>query len=235
MRASPRFFHAWPALIVLLHVGVAQAEFFGALPVTLGGSDWQAYYDDQLDITWVANANLAGTRMNWGTADAWASNLVINGVGGWRLPSMDVDESGAPYLDCEEEGVTQAQCMDDEYAHLYFYGAGTILGDGVTESDPAPFSNLGPFAGTALPSGAYWSGTPGSVGQHRFFRFADSSGGSEAIGSDTSNLYAWAVHDGDVRNLTAPTVPGLQPWLAVTLVALISALGALAMRGQAIR
>jgi hypothetical protein len=37
----------------------ANAAFIGILPATSGGSDWQAYYDNQLDITWAADGNRA--------------------------------------------------------------------------------------------------------------------------------------------------------------------------------
>jgi hypothetical protein len=37
----------------------------------------EAYYDTDLDITWLANANYAGTTMNWTTANAWAAGLSI--------------------------------------------------------------------------------------------------------------------------------------------------------------
>lgn len=37
----------------------AYAELLGRLPATPGGSDYQAYYDTELDITWLADASLA--------------------------------------------------------------------------------------------------------------------------------------------------------------------------------
>ncbi|HET9062610.1 MAG TPA: hypothetical protein VFO62_04915, partial [Candidatus Binatia bacterium] len=38
------------------------AALLGRLPATPGGSDYQAYYDTELDITWLADANLAQTN-----------------------------------------------------------------------------------------------------------------------------------------------------------------------------
>ena len=35
----------------------------------------EAYYDTALEITWLADANYAGTTMAWGTANSWAVNL----------------------------------------------------------------------------------------------------------------------------------------------------------------
>ena len=40
----------------------AHATLIGRLPATMGGTDYQAYYDDVLDITWIANANLAASN-----------------------------------------------------------------------------------------------------------------------------------------------------------------------------
>jgi hypothetical protein len=63
------------------------ATLIGVLPATPGGTDYQAYYDDVADLTWLANANAAGMEMDWTTANAWAAGLDIDGVTGWRLPA----------------------------------------------------------------------------------------------------------------------------------------------------
>jgi len=82
-------------------VGTADA----ALVSRLGG---QAYYDDVANLTWLADANYANTSgyaaananglgfnsnnisavtgtMGWQAANAWASQLTVGGVSGWRL------------------------------------------------------------------------------------------------------------------------------------------------------
>jgi len=46
----------------------------------------QAYYDSAADLTWLTNANAAGTTMDLAAANAWAASLNIGGVTGWRLP-----------------------------------------------------------------------------------------------------------------------------------------------------
>lgn len=60
----------------------------------------EAYYDDALDITWLAHANYgAGSayddgasatdgRMTWQSAMDWAANLNYFGLTGWRLPIL---------------------------------------------------------------------------------------------------------------------------------------------------
>ena len=39
----------------------AHGALLGRVPLTPGSTDYQAYYDDGLDITWTRNANLAAT------------------------------------------------------------------------------------------------------------------------------------------------------------------------------
>jgi hypothetical protein len=39
-------------VITLVSISLSSnAAFIGVLPATSGGTDWQAFYDDQLDIT----------------------------------------------------------------------------------------------------------------------------------------------------------------------------------------
>jgi hypothetical protein len=86
----------------------AQAALVGRLPATPGGSDYQAYYDTVLDITWLANANLAQSNtfgvgpingnatsnpgaMGWGTASTYvaaANAAAYLGFSTWRLPTV---------------------------------------------------------------------------------------------------------------------------------------------------
>ncbi|WJW76283.1 DUF1566 domain-containing protein [Thiohalobacter sp. IOR34] len=50
------------ALAGLAFSSTANAVLLGRLPLTPGGTDYQAYYDTTLDITWLATANLAKTN-----------------------------------------------------------------------------------------------------------------------------------------------------------------------------
>ncbi len=92
--------------VAVLAIGLAssvgtQASLLGR---DLDGSaaTYEAYYDDQLNITWLADANYAKTQydqsggvagdadgyMRWSTAHAWAASLGYYGITGWRLPVM---------------------------------------------------------------------------------------------------------------------------------------------------
>jgi len=50
-------------ILILLFTNPAFAVLHGRLPITPGGTDYQAYYDDVLDVTWLANANLAKSNI----------------------------------------------------------------------------------------------------------------------------------------------------------------------------
>lgn len=45
-------------------------------------------YDAVSKISWVKNANLGGP-MTWDEANTWAAGLNINGLTGWRQPTLD--------------------------------------------------------------------------------------------------------------------------------------------------
>lgn len=80
----------WGITVSVLAAGSADA----ALLSRVGG---QAYYDDVLDITWLADANYAMTSgydsdglMTWDEAQSWIGTLnTANylGVNDWRLPA----------------------------------------------------------------------------------------------------------------------------------------------------
>ena len=57
-----------------------------------GDGEPEAYYDTELDITWLRDANANGI-MNWHSANAWAESLDVHGVKGWRLPAMIEDDA----------------------------------------------------------------------------------------------------------------------------------------------
>jgi len=152
-----------------------------------------------LDITRAADANINGPTgaQFWDTQTAWAASLDISGVTGWRLPSVDVDGlSGV--TDCSTS--TQAACTDNEYGHLYYYGADAIKGNG-NEIDPnisiTPFSNV--------QNDWYWSSTLNGAFPY-FFNFLD---GTFTLAVKATKIAAWAVHDGDVGVVPVPAAAWL--------------------------
>ena len=194
-----------------------------ALVERLGGL---AYYDTESDLTWLADANAAGTTMNWADANTWVTGLSIDGVTGWRLPDTNpINGSSYDYAynydgstdggyNMSAAGTVYEGSLGSEIAYLFY----TTLGntgfyntDG-TETGCTPpdycLTNTGPFTNIQTPfTGGYWSeaehnnfvGTPAAW----FFSFYDGYQGNYDINSDV--LYAWAVHDGDVSAVPVPT------------------------------
>ena len=153
-----------------------------ALVSRLGGL---AYYDDVADLTWLADANAAGTTMNWDTANIWAAGLTVDGVGGWRLPNMDVN--GDAVIDCYGGG--EAGCLDNEYGYMYWQ-------NGVSSSTPSPFSNV-------QSDDVYWSATEYAPDTNGAWVFNMYRGDQYDFGKAV-NLYAWAVQSGDVSAVPVP-------------------------------
>ena len=209
--------------------GAAQAVAVsgqGTWESTLQGRDldgdlatFEAYYDTALNITWLANANFAGTTMTWSTANTWAANLnpYGSGITGWRLPTVSpidgttADDENRSYIGTEDigynlsaPGTYYAGSMASEMAYLFY----NTLGDKgycdpttstvSTCSGPQAgwgLSNTGPFFN--VQSDDYWSATervPSTLGAWRF----DFLYGRQNYDFKGFGYYAWAVHDGDV-------------------------------------
>lgn len=179
-----------------------------------------AYYDTSTNLSWLADANYAGTSgfapASWDTyppnvkgamyqyvAVGWAASLDIYGVKGWRLPRA---LSVAP-VDC---------------AHNNGHG---IQGGLPCEFDPEPGVNelvdlyhllggaSGPFLnawllydlpGYLMESTYTGPEAPGSGGLDIL-----THGSTEIILKETFAGYGWAVHDGDVMAVPEPSTYGL--------------------------
>jgi hypothetical protein len=167
----------------------------GRLPATPGGTDYQAYYDPNLGITWAANADIGfpASYDLWDNHIAGVAGLNIGGVTGWRLPSADVNGDGT-VVDCF--GGRVAGCADNEMGYLYWE-------ESITGSNPGPFSNIWFSSYQNL---TYYSGTEYSsieVWDFNFFN-GNTSGNDKWTGG-----FAWAVHDGDVGVVPIPAAAWL--------------------------
>jgi hypothetical protein len=191
-----------------------------ALSSRLGGL---AYYDDVLEITWLADANAYGFRMNWATADAWAAGLDINGVTGWRLPDTNpvdgttVDDANVSYIGTEDlgynvsaPGTLYAGSTASEMSHLFYNTLGNLgycdPGLSTVSRCSGPQSgwgltNTGPFSN--LQSNYYWSATEYAPNTSLAWFFYMGYGGQDGTSKAISS-YAWAVHSGDVSAVPVP-------------------------------
>lgn len=149
-----------------------------------------AYYDPNLDITWATDATLSGL-VTWSEANTWLAGLTIGGVGGWRLPNMDVNGDGT-VVNCLGGGISG--CEDNEYGYLYWE-------EGIRQASPTPFT-LG-----STNNQTYWSSTETGILNSQAYTLNFTNGVNTIITKTTRAPYAWAVHDGDV----VPIPPAL--WL----------------------
>lgn len=159
-------------ILTLGLVSTAGAE----LHSRLGGL---AYYDDQLDITWAANASISGLQ-SWGAQTAWVESLNIAGVTGWRLPDMDINGDGH-IVHCAN--ADPAECADNEYSFLYWQ-------EGITINAQGPFTNISNFC--------YWSRTDYPVDNPTDAWCFEFTGGQQGGFTKLAQLAAWAVRSGDV-------------------------------------
>lgn len=177
-----------------------------ALVPKLGGL---VVYDDDRDITWLADANYAFTsgyidtiptengdgRMTHAQAVAWADQLNFVGEGGWRLPTN-------PFVDdtCNLQATSGdlsysygSYCTSGEMGHLYYEELSGTIDHPISESgDPDLDLFVNIHDSTSV---NYWSSQVQPWGEPYGFHFLN---GGTNYGSDTNQWYAWAVHDGDI-------------------------------------
>jgi hypothetical protein len=162
----------------------------------------EAFYDTVLDVTWLADANLAGAPMSWDTARNWADGLSLGGVLGWRLPTVKpVNGIAFQYVWSNagdtDEGVNITS-PQSELSHLYlvtlgnkaYYDvAGNVQGD-------YGLANTGPFLN--VQADHYWFGVEYAPTPWQAWYFNTADGGQFHDNKGASPFYGWAVHDGDV-------------------------------------
>lgn len=161
-----------------------------ALQTRLGGL---ALYDTDLDITWLANANVNGI-MAWSNANAWATGLVVEGIGDWRLPATLASDPS-----CTSPANSSGYlCTGSELGHLFYSELGGAVAH-LISGEGHHNANLGLFQN--LQDGSYWSGSEYSTGHFWALTFY---GGLQGIANTGWSYYALAVHDGDVAAVPVP-------------------------------
>jgi hypothetical protein len=181
-----------------------------------------AYYDTDHHLTWLADANAAaGTvwdngssntdgLMTLSAANAWAANLNVAGVSGWRLPTL-VD-LGTPGCNAGFSGTDcgyNVDTTDGEMAAIFHlvlgnlaaYDTAGLARPGVSGVDWG-LVHTGPFSG--LQNDAYWLGTPypshGSPSGWSFF----TTSGRQIPFSAAAEMHGWAVFSGDAAPVPEP-------------------------------
>ncbi len=166
-----------------------------------------AYYDDVADLTWLADANAAGTTMNWANANAWAAGLDVAGVTGWRLPdTIDVDNDGATYTSIYQ-GVDYGYNITthSELSNMFYNVLGNLAYYDTSGNSAQPgwgLTNTGPFSN--LQSYGYWSATEYAPNTFYAWTFYMNYGSQGYSGAKANSYYAWAVQSGDVSAVPVP-------------------------------
>lgn len=168
-------------------------------------------YDDDLNITWLQDANYAMTsgydadgRMTWADAVTWADTLVYGGYSDWRLPTVVPQNYNAASYD----GTTGAGyniTIGSEMGHLFYTELGNLAYFGTDGTNPQPgwgLANTGPFLN--LQPSSYWSGTEYAPITSGAWAFNFYEGLQYAFSKDYDGYYAVAVRPGDVPAVPEP-------------------------------
>jgi hypothetical protein len=238
----------------LIAASLATASAHAALQGRdLNGSvgSFEAYYDTDLNITWLADANyaktsgyVAGGLMTWTAANTWAANLSFYNpltnqtYADWRLPTVNpVNGTSLNYslsyngstdygYNISEQGTAYAGSTGSEMAHLFY---NTLNNKGYcpvsTYCSPAPQTGWG-LANTGpftnLQPGTYWSATEYAHYTSHAWSFNFSKGNQDEF-DKYLGMNALAVSPGDVG-----AVPEADTW--AMLLAGLGLVGAAARR-----
>jgi len=190
------------AVVITLVVSTgANAALLGRLAATEGGTDYQAYYDDVADLTWLADANYAQTsnyagaspvgRMSWQAANEWVANLTVGDVGGWRLAdTLQPDAS----CSIQRSGISNGRnCTGSEMGNLFYNTLGNSQG---SSGNTGPFSNI--------QSKFYWSATALDANTDINAWAFNMGTGIQGYSKMDKSFYAWAVQSGDISAVPVP-------------------------------
>ena len=183
-----------------------------------------AYYDTDLNITWLRDANARGNaqginRDRQSSLD-WAANYVLGDAVNWRLPT-------GPICPSFDSATNNVNCPNSEWGHLWYTELGNTTWD-LNNQSTTGFKNKGDFVNWQ-DRGVYWtSSTFLSQGLTAYAVFQTFDG--KANGSLDNQYYAMAVHDGDVGRSTEEVVPpGNSVPEPESVLLSLTALGALAL------
>ena len=229
---------------IVLALGLVSGSAHAALQgrdLNGSASSFEAYYDTDRNITWLADANYAWTsgydtdgRMSWTDAKTWAANLrLVDAVNkitydNWRLPT--VVDTGRP--GCQDFAYTGTDCgynvdtATGEMAHLFYDELGNKANYDTSGNSNQPgwgLTNTGPF--TNLRAYAYWYGTELAPNTGDAWVFSFNSGGQNAY-YKYGSYYALAVSPGDVA-AAVPAVPEAQ-----TYALMLAGLGLIGWRAR---
>ena len=202
-------------LFILLSILVMVIGLAVSAQATLVDMHDGTIYDTDTQLSWLQNANTAGTTMTWSQANAWAASLNSGsgfaGLTGWRLPTTtQPDASCGSQYDPDGAGGIPSQgygynCSLSEMARLFYISLGNKGYCDASGNCPQAgygLTNTGPFTNM---QDLYWSGTeyapnPADAWPFDFFY------GSQNYNYKDDSFYAWAVRPG-ARSTSGPATP----------------------------
>jgi Protein of unknown function (DUF1566) len=150
-------------------------------------------FDQDLNITWLADANYAQTsgydldgKMTWSEANNWANNLTYGGYSDWRLPTT-------PPEDIVSSGFNKTS---SEMGHLFYSELGGAAGSSITTTHNTNFDLF-----SNIQSDLYWSATS-FIGLDAWA--LNMNDGNQLHGPKNFESNAWAVRSGDVSAVPVP-------------------------------
>ena len=204
-----------------------QAVLMSIAVLTCGSTCWAdlwdrgggMIYDDDQNITWLQNCNYAYAsgyintittdygdgRMNWDQAVAWADQLAYGGYDDWRLPHcVQPDPSGTVQIPTGSSGYN---CIASEMPYMFYVNLGGQAATSMVfhhNADYALFPSLDALI-KATGHGGFWTGTECISGRPDFAYDFYFNNGAQYSDDKAVNLFAWAVRDGDVVPIPAPS------------------------------
>jgi hypothetical protein len=168
--------------------------FTGSTNAALTNNGNGLIYDDDLNITWLMDANYAMTSgydtdglMTWSDANAWANQLEYRGHIDWRLSPAD--------LPCNVVLGCNGNENEGEMGYLYH---DELMGNTGTST----FNNIQDIYWTST---SYTDPNNPNVPAAWYYSFGGSNPGTQTWAfTSTFTAAAWAVHDGDISAVPVP-------------------------------
>ena len=185
-------------------------------------ADGQTVYDPNLSVTWLADANLAGTQtfgisninkdgsMDYATALRWvdAMNMLDHGVGylghnNWQLPTAPAEDSSCAHTGRHGESFG-FHCSGSALGSLYYGSLGLREPDTAV---PIPANTVGSFKN--FQPYLYWSGSAAADPKQGFVSFSFNTG-FQGANVPLNHLYALAMIKGKLPGTPPASGTGLE-------------------------
>jgi len=153
-------------------------------------------------------------EMSWWGAVAWADQLIYGGYDDWRLPGTDdsiINPTGSfGYQGPDQNGNYNYRdgfnMVNSEMGYLYYEtlgNKGLYATDGTNPQPGWGLQNTGPFMN--LQANDYWSGSEFAHYTVDAWYMTFQNGFQNVSSKDGNRLFTWAVRDGDVEVIPAPS------------------------------